>query len=492
MKSYVKKLQIGYKTTLFWYLLFSLLLTSCQNSMQSTTQPNNPIASTIAPGAETSSSTSRGGNPIATPNNNSNGSLQSNKVSSEVYGLTGSTEIDFSTNAHFSISSSNHTSPNDVLYEAAYAGGFGGGGDFCGQTPFGNFVISKERERVEWLQDLEITVCGWKPNERVKIQLKNNAGTILYEDINSARESSDGKNLSQLDYTIPINTPYGSYVVTFEGQQSGKVTQNFSVVKLPKPRMYRLKNYLVLYNFKPNESVRLFWYETVDAGLDNTEYQTYFAYPGYYTYSLETLAAWQEYKTNDQGNLVIDHIYDTKVLGSFIAFGDISGIVHEFDGTDDDFFKPNILSNFNTIVPIRPSNQQIRNISSLWRLTPYQDLKKPGTQAYDTVVKSDSQWLWTFAWCAKTPELLGKIIEPLTIQFFIDGTEASFPQIRTYDQLPQEGWSCRRWATLLGNWPAGSSVGLEIRYVLSESIYDGNETFPPGTYHQIINVRAND
>jgi hypothetical protein len=59
-----------------------------------------------------------------------------------------------------------------------------------------------------------------------------------------------------------------------------------------------------------------------------------------------------------------------------------------------------------------------------------------------------------------------------------------FPWIRQEEQISQKEWACRRWDTFVSN-AIGYPSELKIQYNLTESIYDGNESFPPGTYHQI-------
>jgi len=139
------------------------------------------------------------------------------------------------------------------------------------------------------------------------------------------------------------------------------------------------------------------------------------------------------------------------------------------------------------VVARYPGNRDVA-AASLWKLVPYQDLHQPGNQTYSVEIPNDQQLRWGFNWCATSARLLKDILQPLSIRFLIDSTPISSQNMMEYEDTASNGWICHRWLTLLSEWSEGAMIQLEIAYSLSDSIYDGSESYPPGSYRQILYV----
>lgn len=228
---------------------------------------------------------------------------QENATSSEngaEYNSAPRGEIDFSTSQEFSLSSSNNTPPEDVLYEVSWAGGFGGGGedeDIC-STSYSSPTIVGHIDNLEWTDSIEIWVCGWQPNEKIQVTIQNETGGVIYDD-----EIVVISNPVHFQYYVPTNTSYGSYNMTFEGEQSGKVIQSLTIEKPTGSRIYRVENGLLLYNFEPNKRIRLLAFSEFSNDCSRDYY----------------LAGWQEYQINDQGYLIIQLTNDISSVCAFVV-----------------------------------------------------------------------------------------------------------------------------------------------------------------------------
>ena len=232
---------------------------------------------------------------------------------------------------------------------------------------------------------------------------------------------------------------------------------------------------MILYNFQPNEKGRIFLYN--ESLIEKSDLLR--------ADSMSGLTAWDEFQVDGSGQLILEIEKGTNPEEYFLI-GNSSGEVHvPFDwGTIN-----NILCSSKVKV-IFPTYADLRNVNSLWDLAHYRDLREPGTQTYNAEVRSADKWRWGFSWCAINSETLSRIEFPLSIQFFIDDIELSdhAPQIVEESQTTSNGWECSRWSIILANWKSNSQVKLEVRYSLSESIFDGEETYPAGEYHQVIYV----
>lgn len=138
-----------------------------------------------------------------------------------------------------------------------------------------------------------------------------------------------------------------------------------------------------------------------------------------------------------------------------------------------------------------PDVTKISATDSLWELAGFRNLTQPGRQRYDVTVDPNSTWRWSFAWCATDSPTLEAILEPLNINFTIDGQpvyEALFYESR---EATAAGWMCQYWHTFLSGWDSHRSVTLSVDYSLWNTIFDGQASYPNGEYHQeiFVNVR---
>lgn len=139
----------------------------------------------------------------------------------------------------------------------------------------------------------------------------------------------------------------------------------------------------------------------------------------------------------------------------------------------------------------KPTFQDLESLPNLWNLAGYRDLNvpnNPDTESYYVTVRSTDKWRWGFSWHAIDSSTLQEILKPFSVEFFVNGEKLSNAQILTYNDTDPNGWVCKRWATMLSNWPPNGRIELEVRYRLTESIHDGKEIFAPGLYRQVIIV----
>lgn len=130
------------------------------------------------------------------------------------------------------------------------------------------------------------------------------------------------------------------------------------------------------------------------------------------------------------------------------------------------------------------SLQQGLNYESIWSMLEFQDIDSPGVATYDLLVNATQTFRWVFTWCASNTLSLAAVLEPLaSIEFRVDGT--------TIDSvLEYSAPDCRGWITLLSDWPTDQTISLEVVYVLSDELFDGNKRYSPGQYVQQIIVTA--
>ncbi len=133
----------------------------------------------------------------------------------------------------------------------------------------------------------------------------------------------------------------------------------------------------------------------------------------------------------------------------------------------------------------RPSSpNEAHRYSSIWANLNFKDMTAPGIQTYETTVDPWQPSSFSFTWCADNKERLQKILAPLTVSFWINDTEIKDTSILSFNDR-----SCHKWATTLMGWQYKTTVILEIRYSLSEAIFDGSTTYQAGNYTQRIVVK---
>jgi Tol biopolymer transport system component/serine/threonine protein kinase len=142
-----------------------------------------------------------------------------------------------------------------------------------------------------------------------------------------------------------------------------------------------------------------------------------------------------------------------------------------------------------SISAIPPTNRQeaVRLYASIWSLTEYVDLTEPGVGTYEVSLNSDRTYRFAYFWCGADREHLQELLEPLYIEFLVDGVLLD-SQHMLISTIQLEGDTCQFWETLLSGWEQGEGVELEIHLRLSDDIYDGEKTYLRGDYYYRINV----
>lgn len=139
----------------------------------------------------------------------------------------------------------------------------------------------------------------------------------------------------------------------------------------------------------------------------------------------------------------------------------------------------------------RLTEQSLQDLSNIWDLTSYQNMKEPGIQTYTMTVRSTEQYKWSFAWCAVDDTILKEILKPLSVDLLIDDISLPNTSILQFERAVSNGWKCHYWSTGLKDWKIGTTVKLEIDYNLSQTIYDGKDDYLLGKYQQVIFVNVN-
>jgi hypothetical protein len=213
----------------------------------------------------------------------------------------------------FSISSSHRTTPKDVLREIAfYAMGGGTEGWICdGYYPKPTLIAFPEG--VELGDEIELPVCGWEPNESVRVTVRLPNGEETSEEV-KAEEDCEAYS-THFWYSTKLDDPPGSYTFILRGD-SGTLQYSVYVPRPAEARLCRDGNRLLLCAFEPNERVRVLAYEDIGH------------LPGVAASTVGVLAGWQEYRVDSRGDLVI------RVEGdyTYTIVGDVSGDVHPLGG----------------------------------------------------------------------------------------------------------------------------------------------------------------
>jgi hypothetical protein len=137
------------------------------------------------------------------------------------------------------------------------------------------------------------------------------------------------------------------------------------------------------------------------------------------------------------------------------------------------------------IIISRPTTQDLPNILNIWDLTTYSHPSSPTSEVYSVVVSSDQKYRWGAIWCGKNREILNEILEPLSLNLLVNDEVLDESKILEFKDI-RSGWHCNRWTTIISEWEPGTITKLELRYALSETIYDGVSYTQKGEYRVII------
>jgi hypothetical protein len=161
------------------------------------------------------------------------------------------------------------------------------------------------------MSSIVFNVCGWQLGEHVQVTTMLPSGWTNTEDYLADIDDSGTNSFGHV-YLPSISDPQGVYTFIAEGDTSGSTQFSVEITIPPGPLMfwaYREQG-LILYNFQPNEHIRLLRF-----GLDGK------------------FNVWQEYSMDPQGYLLVkldvppDPNYKDSLYYYYIALGDQSGEV---------------------------------------------------------------------------------------------------------------------------------------------------------------------
>lgn len=207
----------------------------------------------------------------------------------------------------FSMSSSHQTPPKDVLREVNFWVGGSSHGSCYHHQDIAIPTLVYGSDNTELRRKESVVTCGWRSDELVHITMEYPNGNLIQQD-----QRSDGFNGTYFMYETDLGDPTGYYTITFEGQ-SEIVHHSVYVSRPTEPRLYwENDGELLLYNFEPNENVRVFAYA-----------------PELLLQAV--LVAWQEFQVSSDGQLLLAMDDDLRFPESpqndltCIVLGDTSG-----------------------------------------------------------------------------------------------------------------------------------------------------------------------
>lgn len=191
---------------------------------------------------------------------------------------------------------SNPTNPDSVLKEIVFGTAGGGGSSVqCAAVKTDKPVILPVLEEspinVEFLVEFPIISCGWDAGEDIQVTIKMPDGKTRTDKIKADSDKISESNRSRrafFKYKTEWGEPLGVYEFVFSGRNSS-VKHLVKINRSTEPRVILRPNTnrLLLYNFNPNENVRLYVYKRVG------------------TSSYGELSGWKSLQTNAQGSLEI-------------------------------------------------------------------------------------------------------------------------------------------------------------------------------------------
>jgi hypothetical protein len=219
----------------------------------------------------------------------------------------------------FSMSTADTRKPADILQDAKkFAGGAGGEGAQCPAS------LNNTSPRIQWgLERHEIMPvsrtsvgagtfyilsCGWSSTGQLPVTVRYPNGQETNHSTVVQRGSGGGLS-AEFALDFGTNPQLGNYRITFRGR-SGSATHTFTLERPAAPIFYTLANGdIVLWNFRPNENVRLAAYQTVQNLYSDVQFVGY-----------------QSYVTDSDGSLYVNV---TGSFAGFIAFGERTGAVED-------------------------------------------------------------------------------------------------------------------------------------------------------------------
>lgn len=400
----------------------------------------------------------------------------------------------------YTVRNSDKTTPEDILKEVSYSGGAGGGRGGCGDIAPGitepEFFSEPRPITLEWKERSYADMCGWTPDEPLLHQIISPQGNVIFEETWNA--GSDG-GLYYISLTPFVNLPPGIYIHRITGRDS--IRELPVTVEVPtEPRLYiiqtqlepdnstginffeepnfylnKTKNNVILYNFKPQEKVRLFIYASQPDIINQ----------------VADLVDWVEVQVDAGGQLNINLTMELsqellKQQVWLIAVGEVTGEVREYPHRISHPDRP-IISPFKFTISI-PTDDEIRQSKKMWSLLEYREMYSPGVEKYTLELNSSDSLTWRFAWCAVDKNTLSNTLRQLTVNFIADNVKLDSSQVGRSTLTPTNGWACERWTALLSDMKPGSKHTLEMQYELKADVSDGTSTYKAGSYQQVVEL----
>jgi hypothetical protein len=192
----------------------------------------------------------------------------------------------------FSLDNAQKELPENFMEQITYFGHAGGGGDWDVYNPCEEFPRSVPAYKYEpkgntcLYCDYDLTTCGWKPNEKVRI-------TVQLRGRGSFKTSEQASEFGYLEYKLPASADDlpGDYTISISGQ-SGKLKTTFFKDAPTETGSVLIGDQLVLFNFVPYEIIRLTIYQVNQTQLDIATRRVD-----------EKFFGWQDFQVDSTGSL---------------------------------------------------------------------------------------------------------------------------------------------------------------------------------------------
>lgn len=134
-----------------------------------------------------------------------------------------------------------------------------------------------------------------------------------------------------------------------------------------------------------------------------------------------------------------------------------------------------------------PSPEEQNALPTVWDYVNFRDIQSPDTENYDLIVYADESIRLSWAWCANNRDELYTILQPLTVQFFMDNSSINSSKFTVYEAQVDSS-QCQIWNTVIDNWNGLRATQAEIRYQLETNISESGNIYHKGTYQHILNI----
>jgi hypothetical protein len=292
-----------------------------------------------------------------------------------------------SSEGRFSLDEMQREKPTDILKRQFVYWIGGGAGDNCGLAGESEILFCPS-ESINRYRYVRISLGGLHPGSQVDMMIRYPDGQRTLT-INLV---VDPQGNVEYKFIPTLAEPLGMYQVFFD-PSTGIDSKVFQVVEDTRPRLVVIpeEHRIVLFNWKPKESLRVYLYQKSDPSASQIR-----------------LIGWQSYHADEKGQLTLDIPPEIEAL--FVAVGDTSGVAYKEEAgsewTNQDWTGPDVycpgllppqeLAQFSALlvsvpnIPVRsdhPAGAVLRSIpqASVIRLDPlvwYSPLCESGTFWY--------------------------------------------------------------------------------------------------------------